>query len=91
MKIDSKKHNWLCRKSSLIGKLGDIELKGTMIFQGKVDIIFTVFDDNNEAKFSLNKIDIVASGGQLAATKVRGNIVNMMGKEHLSGGLCGSD
>ncbi len=62
-----------------------------MIFQGKVDVVFTVFDGNNEVKFSLSKVDIAASGGQLAATKVRGNIIDMTGKEHVSGGLCGSD
>lgn len=89
MKIDTNKHKWLCSKRSLIGKQGDVELKGMLVFQGKVDVVFTIFDGNNESKFNISKVDIEASGGQLATTKIRGEIVDMMGKSHLGGGLCG--
>ena len=88
MKVDANKHSWLCSADKLVG---DVEIKGTMILQGKVDVVFTIFDDNKEVQFNLNKVDISASGGQLAGTKIRGSIVNMMGKEHLGGGLCAPD
>lgn len=89
MKIDAGKHAWLCSRSSLVGKLGEVELKGTLLFSGSVDVNFTIYDANNEASFSLSRVKVESSGGQLADTKVRGVIKDMMGQTQNGGLLCG--
>lgn len=89
MKIDAGKHAWLCSRSSLVGKLGEVELKGTLLFSGSVDVNFTIYDANNEAGFSLSRVKVESSGGQLADTKVRGVIKDMMGQTQNGGLLCG--
>mgnify|MGYP000848359336 CR=1 FL=1 len=89
MKIDAGKHAWLCSRSSLVGKLGEIELKGTLLFSGSVDVNFTIYDADNEASFSLSRVKVESSGGQLADTKVRGLIKDMMGQTQNGSMLCG--
>ena len=89
MKIDAGKHAWLCSRSSLVGKLGEIELKGTLLFSGSVDVTFTLYDADNEASFSLSRVKVESSGGQLADTKVRGVIKDMMGQTQNGSMLCG--
>lgn len=87
-KVDSSKHPWLCSKRKLLGKTVEVEFKGTLVFGGKVDIAINVYDENNEKSFSLEKIDIEASGGQLTDTKIRGKLVDMSGKLESSPAGC---
>lgn len=75
MKIDYGKHPWLYSKMSLVNKKAQIQIKGTLVIKGKVDITLTIFDKNNETKNSINKIDIECKGGQLSTTSIRGKIV----------------
>jgi uncharacterized lipoprotein YajG len=65
---------------SIVGKKAEVEIKGTLMLQGKVDISITIFDKNGESNFSINKVDIESGGWQFANTKIRGKIVDMMGK-----------
>lgn len=88
MEIDTTKHAWLCSRSSLVGKLGEVELKGTLAFSGTVDVNFTIYDANNESTFSLSRIKVESKGGQLADTKIRGVIKDMMGKTQNGSALC---
>lgn len=88
MKIDAVKHGWLCNRTSLVGKHGEVELKGTLAFSGKVDVTFTVYDANNESNFSLSQIRVESTGGQIADTRVRGIIKDMMGKTRNGSALC---
>lgn len=81
-KVDVEKHSWLSSKRNLIGRTAEVEFKGTLLFGGKVDISFSIFDDFGEKSFSLEKINVEASGGQLSDTKVRGAVVDMMGQQH---------
>jgi len=88
-KVDQNKHSWICSKRALVGKTAEIEIKGTLIFNGKVDVAFKVFDEQGESEFSIEKVNIDASGGQVSDTKVRGKVVDMSGKSH-SGAICAS-
>jgi hypothetical protein len=76
--LDGKNYSWLCDHTSLVGKLAQLEIAGTLLLSGKVDVSFTVYDKTNEEKFSMSKIDIESSGGQISTTSVRGKIVDMM-------------
>ncbi|VAX32903.1 hypothetical protein MNBD_NITROSPIRAE01-1393 [hydrothermal vent metagenome] len=87
-RFDIKKHPWLCNKMGLKGKNAEVEIKGTLFLEGKVDISFTIFDENSESKFSISKVGIESWGGQLANTKIRGKIVDMMGKTQHGRVLC---
>jgi hypothetical protein len=88
MKLNPLKHDWLCSGRSLVGKLAEIELKGTLLFSGDVDISISIYDDSNESIYELSKIKIESSGGQLTDTKIRGKIVDMMGKTKDGTNLC---
>lgn len=90
MNVDVNKHPWLCSKISLIGKHAQVEIKGTLLFSGKVDVTLTVYDNNQESQYSVSKVDIESSGGQLAATSVRGEIKDMMGKTNHGRAICGN-
>ena len=87
-KVDTTKHNWICSKTSLIGKTAEVQVQGTLLFSGKVDLVFTIYDQNSESKFSISKIDIDASGGQISDTKVRGKLLDMMGKINSGNKIC---
>jgi hypothetical protein len=76
--LDRKKYSWLCDHTSLASKLAQLEISDTLLFSGKVNVSFTIYDKTNEEKFSMSKIDIESSGGQIATTSVRGQIVDMM-------------
>lgn len=54
-----------------------------------MDVAFKIFDEQGESKFSIEKVNVEASGGQVSDTKVRGKIVDMSGKSH-SGAICAS-
>lgn len=88
MKVDPSKHKWLFNMSSLLGKLAEVELSGTLIISGKIDVSIKIYDQNGESKFSVEKVDIESSGGQIADTKIRGTIIDMMGKTRDGGSLC---
>lgn len=88
MKIDSAKHNWLCNRRILVGKTAEISLKGTLILSGGVDVSITIYDENSESKYSLSKVGIKSSGGQLTSTTIRGTIKDMMGKSQQRRLLC---
>lgn len=70
--IDPVKHNWLTNTNSLMGKKAEIEVVGTLLAKGKVDLKFTVYDKNGNANELISKVDIDSSGFQVANTKVRG-------------------
>ncbi|MBL4608551.1 MAG: hypothetical protein JKY01_12090 [Pseudomonadales bacterium] len=59
-----------------------------LLFSGKVAGSVSICGDSNESKYSLNKIEVRSSGGQLANTKIRGKIVDMMGKTQDGSRLC---
>lgn len=74
MRVDYDKHSWLYDKKFLIGKKVQIELKGTLIIRGKVDVNLKIIGEDKEIKFSLSKVDIESIGGQFQETAVRGII-----------------
>lgn len=77
-------------QSLIVGRqAGEVELKGTLLFSGSVDVNFTIYDANNEASFSLSRVKVESSGGQLADTRGRGVIKDMMGQTQNGGLLCG--
>lgn len=58
-----------------MGKVASIELKGATLFTlGSIEVTFKVYDKNNEPLYTLNKINIDASGGQFASIKATGVI-----------------
>ena len=70
--VDPVKHNWVTNTNDLIGKKAEIEVVGTLIVNGKVDLKFTVYDKNGNTNELISKVDIKSSGIQAANTKVRG-------------------
>ncbi|HEX5486006.1 MAG TPA: hypothetical protein VFX23_08410 [Limnobacter sp.] len=88
LKIDLSKHNWLCNRHALAGKRAEVKLSGTLVYKGKLDLSITVFDDQNESIFSIDKVDVASTGGQLTDTAIRGTIVDMMGKTRHGEQLC---
>lgn len=68
-----KKHNWVNNTNALIGKKAELEVLGTVILFGTVDVKFTTYDKNgNKDNELISKVDIKSAGGQLSNTKVRG-------------------
>jgi hypothetical protein len=61
----------------LIGKKVELDLSGTLIINGTVDLKFTVYGKDREEKEMISKVDIESSGGQISGTKVRGNLLMM--------------
>lgn len=74
--VDVAKHSWVANTNWLIGKKAEIEVIGTLLIHGTVDLKFTVYDQNGNANELLTKVDIKAAGGQVSNTKIRG----MLGK-----------
>ena len=70
--VDPVKHNWVTNTNDLIGKKAEIEVVGTLIVNGEVDLKFTVYDKNENTNVLISKVDIKSSGLQAANTKVRG-------------------
>ncbi len=70
--VDPVKHNWVTNTNDLIGKKAEIEVVGTLIVNGEVDLKFTVYDKNENTNELISKVDIKSSGLQAANTKVRG-------------------
>jgi hypothetical protein len=70
--VDPVMHNWVTNTNGLIGKKAEIEVIGTLIVNGNVDLKFTVFDKNGNTNELISKVDIESSGIQAANTKVRG-------------------
>jgi hypothetical protein len=70
--VEYPNHRWIANTGRLIGKTVEIEVSGTMIVRGTVDIRFTVIDKNGNFNQLLSKANINATGGQLANTKIRG-------------------
>jgi hypothetical protein len=52
-----------------------LDLAGTLIVNGTVDLKFTVYGKDREEKEMISKVDIESSGGQISGTKVRGNLL----------------
>jgi hypothetical protein len=88
IKIDQNKHNWLCNRSSLVGKTCELKIEGTIIYKSHVGISLKIIDAFNEIEFSLEKVAVESHGGQLSDTKVLGIIKDMMGKTQSGGSLC---
>ncbi len=70
--VDPVKHNWVTNTNDLTGKKAEIEVVGTLLAKGKIDLKFTVYDKGGDAKSLVSKVDIESSGIQVANTKVRG-------------------
>jgi hypothetical protein len=73
--VDTDKHKWLSDYLGLIGKKVELDLAGTLIVNGTVDLKFTVYGKDREEKEMISKVDIESSGGQISGTKVRGNLL----------------
>lgn len=80
LSLNPDKYPWICSKTSLIGKLAEISITGTLLLNGSADIKFSIFDSENEEEFSFEKVEIKTSGFQIADTRIRGKVVDMMGK-----------
>lgn len=80
IQVDPTKHPWICSKTSMIGKLAEVSITGTLLFKGKADIKFSIIGADNEEEFGFEKVDIKTTGAQLIDTRVRGKLVDMMGK-----------
>lgn len=66
------KHNWATNTIALIGQTAEIELTGTLVIRGSVDLKFTVYDKHGNTNELMSKVNIKAIGGQVSETKVRG-------------------
>lgn len=78
--VDLAKHGWVADANRLIGKKAQIEVSGTLVVHGTVDLKFTTFDKGGDTNELLSKVDIKASGGQLSETKVRGVLKQILRK-----------
>jgi hypothetical protein len=70
--VEYPNHRWISNTGRLSGRTVEIEVSGTMIVRGTVDIKFAVIDKNGNFNQLLSKANIKAIGGQLANTKIRG-------------------
>lgn len=75
--IDPVKHNWVTNTIDLVGKKAEIEAIGTLMAKGRVDLKFTVYDKNGNAKELMSKVDLKSTGVEVANTKVRGVLVQI--------------
>ncbi|MCP4748794.1 MAG: hypothetical protein GY874_22085 [Desulfobacteraceae bacterium] len=72
--VDQKIHPWVMVPDTLVGSKAEIEVVGTLIAAGKVDLKIALFDGGGNSSSLMSKIDIESVGGQIANTKVRGVI-----------------
>lgn len=72
-----KKNGWVSNVNGLIGKKVQIELTGTLVVYGKVDLTFTVYDKNGSSKKLISRVDVESCGMQASETKVRGVLCKM--------------
>ena len=70
--VDPVKHNWVTNTNNLVGKKAEVEVVGTLLAKGNVDLKFTVYDKDGNVNELISKVDIKSSGLQVANTKVRG-------------------
>lgn len=75
--VSPAKHGWATNVHGLIGKKVQIELTGTLVVFGKVDLTFTVFDKDGGSKELISRVDIESCGMQASETKVRGVLCKM--------------
>lgn len=75
--VDPIKNSWVTNSGALIGKKAEIEVIGSIIAKGKVDLKFTVYDKDGNTNELISKVDIKSSGFQVANTKVRGILVKV--------------
>lgn len=61
----------------MVGRAGDVEVKGALIAGGTVDIKVDVIDGAGNVETILSKAQIKASGLQASSTQVRGTIKRM--------------
>lgn len=75
--VNPVKHSWLTNYNSLIGKKAEIEVSGTLLVFGSIDVKFKLYDKDDETKEILAKVDVKSHGGQLSTTTVRGVLIKM--------------
>lgn len=81
--IDPRKYPWVCNAHNLVGKTIELEVLGTMVGAGKVDIKMTLIDEDGETKSLVSKMNIDASGRQLTGLKVRGILKHFKGTQNM--------
>lgn len=72
--VDIKRHGWVADINRLVGSKVEIEVVGTVVAFGTVDLKLTAIDKYGNTKELMSKVDIKASGGQLSNTKIRGTV-----------------
>ncbi len=75
--VNPIKHKWAANTDKLVGKKVQLEVSGTLIVGGKVDVKFTVIDEHGNTSVLMSKVDIKASGIQAASTNIRGILKRM--------------
>jgi len=76
--VQGATHAWICDRHKFVGKIADVEIKGTLIVSDKVDLTFKIYDANGESEFTLEQIELEGEGFQITDTKIRGRVLDMM-------------
>jgi hypothetical protein len=72
--VDSKRHSWLLSGQALVGKTATLEVSGTLLVSGTVDVKFSILDEEGNAIHVITHIDARSVGLQLASTSIHGKL-----------------
>lgn len=81
--VNVSRHRWLHGKARLSGRTAQLEVKGTVIGRGGVDIEFTVYDGDDYPKTLLERAMLDATGFQIAGASVRGTLKHISRAEEV--------
>lgn len=73
-RVDPSTHTWISQQRSLVGKTANLEVSGTMLKGGRVDIKFELVNGDGEATPLLSRVQVKSDGFQIADIKVFGVI-----------------
>jgi len=78
--VDSTEAEWINNDGKILGNVGEIEVVGTIINGGRVDVRIDLIGTTGTIKSLLAKANLKARGFQISPIKVRGTFVRLHDK-----------
>lgn len=73
--LDPKRNSWSLHKQQLVGKIINLEIDGTLLGSGRIDIRMDEISGQGFVTNLLTRDNIKATGGQLATSSIRGQLL----------------
>jgi hypothetical protein len=73
--ITPSKYSWLFNPKGMLGSPAELNVSGTLIIKGQVDINFKLLDNEGNVLKEVKRINVKATGGQLSSTYIYGTLM----------------